>query len=67
MTKTDNRAYYVAHDQRFEYVRSLPAAHAKLADYLGATTEEIKALRKRHNCAGTIQRVSREEARAAGL
>jgi hypothetical protein len=67
MTKIDNRAYYVAHDQRFEYVRSLPAAYAKLAEYLGATIEEIKALRKRHNCAGTIQRVSREEARAAGL
>jgi hypothetical protein len=64
---TDNRPYYVAYDQRFEYVRGLPAAYTKLAEFLGSTVKEIRQLRKQHNCAGLIMRVGREEARAAGL
>ena len=67
MKRSDNRAYYVAYNERYCYVRGLPAAYAKLAEYLGATLEEIHERRKRRNHAGLIVRVKPEQARAAGI
>lgn len=70
---TNNRVYYVALDQRFSYVRGLPAAYQKLADYfnhyLGCdmTADDIREARRKHNCGGLIKRVSKTEARSVGL
>ena len=67
-TKTsDRRPYYVAHNNRFSYVRGRDAAQARLAEYLGVTTDAVKAARRAHNCAGLIERVNAAAARAAGV
>lgn len=62
---TANAAYYVALGTKFSYVRGLDAAHAKLAEYLGTTAEDVKANRRK--LAGLIKRVSAAEGRAAGI
>jgi hypothetical protein len=67
MANHPNRAqsYYVAHGERFSYVRGLEAAHRRLADYLGTTAEDVATNHRR--LAGLIKRVSAAEARAAGV
>jgi hypothetical protein len=65
--KPDNRPYYVACHKRFCYVRGLPAAYAKLAEYIDGTVKEVRLRRKHHNCPGMILRVNKHEARAAGI
>lgn len=65
--KTDTRPYYVALGSRFHYVRGLPAAYAKMAEYIGGSVEEVKIRRKHHTCPGLIMRVKANEARAAGI
>lgn len=70
MTNHPNRsaktaAYYVALGQRFSYVRGIEAAHARLADYLGTTAEDVRVNRRK--LAGLIKRVSAAEAASVGL
>jgi hypothetical protein len=65
MTQTDKTPFYVAHGERFSYVRGRDEAHRRLAEYLGTTAEDVKANRRR--MAGLIKRVSAEKARAAGV
>jgi hypothetical protein len=67
MANHPNRAqsYYVAHGERFSYVRGLEAANQRLAEYLGATAEHVA--QNRRTVAGLIKRVSAAEARAAGV
>ncbi len=62
---TNRNCYYVAFDTKFSYVRGLDAAHAKLAEYLGTTAEDVRINKRK--LAGLIRRVSAAEARSAGL
>lgn len=70
MTNHPNRStqaayYYVAAGMRYSHVKGLDAAHARLAEYLGTTPEDVAKNRRR--LAGLIQRVSAAKARAVGL
>lgn len=61
----DRKAYYVAFGTKFSYARGIEAAHARLAEYLGTTADDVRVNRRK--LAGLIKRVSEREAQSAGL